>query len=246
MDDTQPRNVTEFRQKVFQFVQRNQAALEVTQLTLFKLLQMIVSLACALPAIPLAQAIGDGLAGWGGWRWIVVIVAGLLMAIVGFVVGFLPFYFLERWRTKRMIRRIETGGDADLWKIVDLGLWNFEYALALLQLGARGQDVQRELPVVLNRMASIDRQCRRYGWDALRLVFYDEAESLGGYDPNASAEDCMAKVKHLVAGMSAADRAALTNSIREQPPLSKWQIIRLTDTAQISADRLLSHLYRPS
>jgi hypothetical protein len=236
-------DVTDLRLKVFQFVERNQHGLEATQLTLFKLSQLIVAIACALLGIPLAHDISVGLADWGGWRWVVAVIAGLVAGIVGFLVGFFIFDFFERRLTRRLIRKVQNSPDADLWKSVDLGLWNFQYTLALLQLGARGQEVRRELPTVLDRMTADDRLLRRYGWETLRLVFYDEAETLGDYNPRASVEECRAKVTRLIRGLSVDDRAALLASFPERPPLSRWQIIRLTDAAQISAEKLVAHMY---
>lgn len=69
--------------------------------------------------------------------------------------------------------------------------------LALLELSSRGEDVQPELPIVLDMLvdASIDRRSR--GWHALESVFPELAEQIADYRINDEEEDCKRKVQRL-------------------------------------------------
>jgi hypothetical protein len=69
--------------------------------------------------------------------------------------------------------------------------------LALLQLAARGQDVRATLPKIVQMLDSDELLRRIYGWDALRLVFSEEAKKIEDYNPRSSAEDCRAKAAKL-------------------------------------------------
>jgi hypothetical protein len=71
--------------------------------------------------------------------------------------------------------------------------------VALLQLAARGQDVNEALPRIMRQLEYNDnlKLWRRHAWDALRFVFFDETEAIADYNPMSSAEDCRAKVARL-------------------------------------------------
>jgi hypothetical protein len=230
------------RAETFRFLERNQTALETTQLTLLKLFQLTCSLACGLAAAAaFAGAIDEGLAGWGAWRWVLAVAAGIAGLMVGFMIGFLPFDFLERRLSRRMFRNVQAASNEELWKIVDLGLWNFRYTLAMLQLGARGEDVGRELPTVLKLLLANTPLFRGYAWDALRLVFFDEAHVMPDYNPKASLEDCCQKAARLLRAMPPEERAAIF-AVDEKPKArpATWRLILYTDAAQLSCDAILA------
>lgn len=78
---------------------------------------------------------------------------------------------------------------------------------ALLNLSARAEDVRCELPRILAMLESDDVLTRRYGWDALRLVFNDETRLIGDYDPRASTDDCQTRTAALRATLVPAGSA---------------------------------------
>ncbi len=121
------------------------------------------------------------------------IAGGILGVVVGHVVGVVPDWL----STKLMFRHIVRSSDERLWKIVNLGFWNFYQTLALLQLAPRGRNVRTQLPRVVKMLESDDELERVYGWDAMRIVFTKEAKMLAGYDPRAATEDCRNKVAKL-------------------------------------------------
>jgi hypothetical protein len=230
------------RMETFRFLDRNQHALETTQLTLLKLFQVVVSLAFAVAAGGnLADTISKGFADWGAWRWVLAALAGVAGLVVGFMLGALPFNFLERRLTRRLFRNVQATSNEDLWEIVDQGLWNFRYTLALLQLGARGQDVRRELATVLHFLVANNRLFRCYAWDALRLVFFDEAHVIADYNPKASLDDCCKKAARLLSAIPPKEKEAMLSS-GEKPRkrLSAWHMILATDAAQLSCDKILA------
>ncbi|MGA2796763.1 MAG: hypothetical protein ABSE63_04220 [Thermoguttaceae bacterium] len=236
---------TNLRLETFRFIEKNKHGLETTQLTLFKLLQLVVSLTCGLVAAAiLVRAIRDGLVGWGIWRGVLATLGGIAVGVVGFIVGFVPFDLLERLLTRRLFRKVQKSSNEDLWRIVDLGLWNFRYTLALLQLGARGQDICRELPTVIKLLASNNPLFRGYAWDALRLVFFDEAHAITDYNPKASTDDCCAKVARLLREISPDEKEALLSSCQEHKRISTWKLIVRTDAAQFSCDKILTYVFQ--
>ena len=69
--------------------------------------------------------------------------------------------------------------------------------MALLNLAARNEEVRNELPRILAMLESESVLTRRFGWDALRIVFDDETRLIGDYNPRASAVDCRRLVADL-------------------------------------------------
>ena len=67
-----------------------------------------------------------------------------------------------------------------------------------------------ELPRIMNMLESDSEQTRRYGWDALRIVFTEEYQVSADYDPRGSTEGCRRKIPTLRATL--ADPARTTQT----------------------------------
>jgi hypothetical protein len=93
-----------------------------------------------------------------------------------------------------MFRNIQKSSTAELKECLDLGEWNFYQTMALLQLAARGEDVQPHLPRVLTMLESDQTLTRVYGWDALRIVFTELSQRIEDYNPRGSIDECRRKV----------------------------------------------------
>jgi hypothetical protein len=125
--------------------------------------------------------------------------AGMLAAIIigfliGHLLGALPSFLVTRW----MFRSVQRSSSARLWtELSNVMEWNFYHTAVLLQLAARGEQVERELPRILCMLESDSALTRVYGWDALRLVFTDHSQTLAGFDPGATAEECRQKITSL-------------------------------------------------
>jgi hypothetical protein len=193
----------ERRQAVFRLIERDKYNIELLQLDLLHMMQLITQVGCGLAlGVAVGGAITDGLADWNLWRYAAAAVGGIVAGAVAFILAYIPFELINRLITRRRFRRITEGSTDELWRSVDRargGLWNYWDTIALLQLAARGEDVSPALPSIIKMLESSHNAdfCRRHAWDALRLVFFDEAEAMRDYNPTASAEDCRAKVARL-------------------------------------------------
>ena len=160
------------------------SGLEYTRITVFHLFFF------------LGIVIGGGLMASIGWKFFGLggaVLGGLLGAYLGGALALIP----ERWAGKAFFKDIEESSTERLWEIVNhQGEWNFYHTLALLHLAGRGEDVQPKLPHILTMLESVEELERVYGWDALRLVFTEEAKKLEGYAPRATAEECQEKLNH--------------------------------------------------
>lgn len=112
------------------------------------------------------------------------ILGALLGGFIGLRLGALP--------TKLMIRSARNDfaplSIPDLEdKLVDTG-WTPN--LILMELKARGENVDKHLPFVLSLLKHNDLHCRTKGYAALLSAFPDIAKRLKGYNPTNSAEAC--------------------------------------------------------
>ena len=69
--------------------------------------------------------------------------------------------------------------------------------LHLLELQRRGEDIQTELPLVLQMLVSDHSDRRGFGWAALTSAFPDVANQISGYNPMASKAECKKHVDRL-------------------------------------------------
>jgi hypothetical protein len=56
--------------------------------------------------------------------------------------------------------------------------WKFGHTMALLRLGALGEEVRQEIPRIVDMLESDSQLIRIYGWDALRIVFTEESSAV--------------------------------------------------------------------
>jgi hypothetical protein len=160
--------------------------LQPTQITFF----MVLWFAAIVAGGMTGGAVGSSHFGiWGG------IVGGIVGVVVGHVIGVVPDWL----STKLMFRHLARSSDERLWKIVNLGSWNFYQTMALLQLAARGQNVRTQLPRIVKMLESDDELERVYGWDGLRIVFPEETKVAADYDPRAASDDCRSQIAKLKA-----------------------------------------------
>lgn len=95
---------------------------------------------------------------------------------------------------KALFKELERSSTSKLWEIAGEDEWNFRNSLALLNLSVRGEDVKPVLPRIISMLESDSTLTRRFGWDALRLVYNDETNAIGDYDPLESLEECRRKI----------------------------------------------------
>lgn len=126
--------------------------------------------------------------------------AGIIIGFfVGHALGALASVLASRW----MFRTLSRASSPDLWaELNDADEWNFHHTTVLLQLAARGENVAPQLPRILLLLEADAAVTRRYGWDALRLVFTDVAERAGSFDPGAPPDECRAQVAQLRRAMA--------------------------------------------
>lgn len=160
------------------------AMLQPTQITLPVLLWFMMMIGGSA-AGALWGAKGFGVSGG--------VVGGVLGLVVGHVVGKLPDVLSTRW----LLRKLWRTSDDELWRIVNLGFWNFTQTFVLLTLAGRNHDVRSQLPRIITMLESDKELTRVYGWDALRLVFDKETKLIGEYNPRESTALCRAKVNDL-------------------------------------------------
>jgi hypothetical protein len=160
------------------------ARLEPTQVNLFVLISLVVHIAGIVVGVAL-----------GSERF------GLLGGIIGAALGFGIGHFLgnlpDQISMRMLFRRIHRSTNDQLWKTVDLGLWNFCQTLALLELAGRGENVRGTLPRIVAMLESDKLLTRIYGWDAIRLVFDAETKIMNGYDPHATLVECRSRAATL-------------------------------------------------
>lgn len=119
-----------------------------------------------------------------GWMYggvFLAAIGAIIGALAGHVISSIPPYLAHQ----SMIKEIEKSSNEKLREKLNDSKWNLYQTMALLQLGARDVDIDEYLPRILNMLKSDDQIERRFGWDALRLVFTDKAEKMKGYDPMA-------------------------------------------------------------
>jgi hypothetical protein len=125
------------------------------------------------------------------------LIGGLVLAIAGAVLGYIIALIPEHISHRSMFKEIEKSSNEQLWKIVNMGWWNFYQTIALLQLAARGQDVRSRLPRILDMLESDNRLTRLYGWDALRVVFTELVPQAPDYNPSKPPDECKRNIAQL-------------------------------------------------
>jgi hypothetical protein len=98
---------------------------------------------------------------------------------------------------RRWMKQLQQNTNEELRVIIRRDDWKFEHTMALLILAARGEEVRRELPRILSMLESESVLTRRFGWDALRIVFDEETKLIGPYEARASTQSCRDRVAAL-------------------------------------------------
>lgn len=70
--------------------------------------------------------------------------------------------------------------------------------LILLELKARGENIEHDLPFVHSLLTSEETAKRGFGWAALNSAFPEQVATIPGYDPTASVEECREKCQPLL------------------------------------------------
>jgi hypothetical protein len=157
--------------------------MESTSLTIFHVIWLV--------ALPCAAVFGWGLGRNYGALGALASAAffGLLAHIVWlWTVDLLHRYFM---------RQIVASTNEELREAIAEPDWKFFHTMSLLALASRNEEVRCELPRILDMLESDTLLTRRYGWDALRIVFDEETKKIGDYDPRAPIEDCREHVAAL-------------------------------------------------
>jgi hypothetical protein len=207
MDALQRTPITvETRQRLFQVLEQHPVT-EQINFNLFAMLRLVTMLSIGLAAsADVGGNLSRSLVDWGASRYVLATLAAIVAGLIGLFAGFLPFYFFDRLRTKRCIRKIKEASDEELWRIVDGGVWYFKSTLALAQLAARARDVGRVLPRLIQLLDSPEYTSRKQAHGALCLVFFDEARAVADYSPEAPYGHCrfiVARLKKMLAQTSA-------------------------------------------
>ena len=69
--------------------------------------------------------------------------------------------------------------------------------LVLLELRSRGENIRRELPVVVDLLTSEDVGRRGHGWAALTSAFPELVEKIHGYSVGDTVDECRRKTELL-------------------------------------------------
>ena len=157
--------------------------MEFTGFTIFHVFRLIGSIGGA--------CLGAWLGLFFGVGW--AIVGGIVGLFIGTCVGILP----EDWAHQSMMKELKEASNEKLRTMIARPEWRFDSTMALLQLAAREENVDSEFPRILNMLESDSVLTRRFGWDAMRIVFTDKLNRIENYDPKDPTERCRAKVNKL-------------------------------------------------
>lgn len=163
--------------------------LRYTRITIFHVLWLV------------AVAAGTALGLFVGLRYFStmgLIICGIIGLAVGHVVGCLPDWIC----TRLFFRHLMKCSKDQLRAMVAAGDWKFDNTMALLRLGALGEDVRQEIPRIVAMLESDSQLTRIFGWDALRIVFTEESRVIEDYNPRGSTEDCRNKTEILKAALA--------------------------------------------
>lgn len=147
------------------------------------------------------------------------IICGALGGGVGLVCGRVPLVLVLK-SMKRDFRGIRTEQLRTMLR--DPGF--LAPNVLLLELGARGEDLEREMPVVLDMLTAPSRERRMRGWHALESTFPARARTISDYRIDDTPDECRKKIQRLMiaepgAAPNAGPATQLGNSgVVEGPP----------------------------
>ena len=138
--------------------------------------------------------LGLGLGTRLGWECLGPVGAGLgavVGCVIGSIVGQVPAKFIG-WVIDRELGRLPT--DALRAAVRDC---SWPPNTVLIELLRRGEDVDPELPIVLDLLADEDYFRRGFGWGALSSVWPELVARIPGYRVYATPEHCRQQVAAL-------------------------------------------------
>jgi hypothetical protein len=120
------------------------------------------------------------------------IVGGIAGGYLGFVVGRVPWFLALRF----VARKFEKNSTAELRAELHSPQCMILNCL-LLELRRRGEDIQQELPVVLDCLVSKSEARRGFGWATLTSAYPELAAQIRDYCIKDSMEECRRKTEIL-------------------------------------------------
>ncbi len=152
-------------------------------LTVFHLLQLVS--AC----VGIAFCVAIGIDWFGVIGGVVGAIAG---GFLGSGVGHLPVFLILR-SLARDLGRKSSGELRESLHQLNCKIPN----LLLLELKRRGEDINSELPIVLDLLESEETGPRSRGWTALASAFPELAQQIRDYRIGGSVEECRGKTEIL-------------------------------------------------
>lgn len=146
--------------------------------------------------IELYAVIGGAVLGFFAGRWCFGVVGGVVGAVLGLIVGHRLGVIPWRLAIRKTLVDLSPKSTDELHAMLrdeDCFIPNF----VLLELARRGEDIQQELPVVLEMLESDHPSRRGFGWAALTSAFPELAKKISNYRPNQSPEICRKKMEPL-------------------------------------------------
>jgi len=139
-----------------------------------------------------AGAAAGGILGAKYFGWPGRILGALLGAWAGGIVGNIPYLITLKWMAREIVKKSNDELRAELHDSKCL-----TPNLLLLELDRRGEDIRRELPLVLEMLTAEDTSRRGPGWAALTSAFPELARRVKNYCVNDSVEVCRQKIEVL-------------------------------------------------
>lgn len=150
---------------------------------------------CEALGLMFGLAVGVGVAQGSNFGWLTRIGVMILGALGGWFCGWLPAFFRESFRRRRLstlttdtLRARLNDGRLDIW---------LPYNLVVHELQKRGEDVRIALPLVVRLLSADDSEQRYHGWQMLRVFFPDLARTIPDYQPSLGKATCQAKAESL-------------------------------------------------
>ena len=153
---------------------------------MFTLFHVIVLVGLASGAM-LGARVGSVLFGTVGG-----VIGGIVGAVAGIIVGRVPDLLALRLLTRDL--RVKSTAELRAYlRSPDCLTPN----CVLLELRSRGEDIQCELPFVLDLLASENVGRRCFGWAALTSAFPDLVDQVRDYRIGDSVDECRRKIETL-------------------------------------------------
>lgn len=120
------------------------------------------------------------------------IVGAIFGGTVGLILGRVPFFLALKLGQRNLSNKTVE----DLRSML-LDSEEFAPNIVLLELGSRGEDLEQDLPVVLDMLVAPSKERRRRGWHALASAFPERAELISEYRIDDTLEECRRKTLKL-------------------------------------------------